>query len=114
MFRTGLITVVTLSLVLLTLSSYVVAQQKINLNTATAEQLETLPGIGPAKAQAIVKYRTDNGNFASIEDLKKVSGIGDKLFEQIKDQITVSEEGAAEKPAAEKPAPEGGAPQPAQ
>jgi len=62
---------------------------KVNINTATAAELETLPGIGPALAQRIVDYRTANGPFARVEDIKKVSGIGDKMFERIKDLITV-------------------------
>lgn len=103
-FRTLLITTVSLSLVILGLSSYLAAQEKININTASEVELQTLPGIGPAKAQAIVKYREENGNFATLEDLKKVSGIGDKIFDQINDQITVSEKAEAEEPAAEEPA----------
>jgi competence protein ComEA len=62
---------------------------KININTATLAELDTLPGIGPAIAQRIIDYRTQNGNFKTIEDLKKVRGIGDALFNQIKDLITV-------------------------
>jgi competence protein ComEA len=62
---------------------------KININTATAAELDQLPGIGPALAQRIIDYRTQNGPFKTIEDLKKVKGIGDALFEQIKDRITV-------------------------
>lgn len=62
---------------------------KVNVNTATVVELQTLPGIGPSLAQRIVDYRTAHGAFARVEDVKKVSGIGDKLFERIKDQITV-------------------------
>jgi competence protein ComEA len=62
---------------------------KINVNTATAAELEQLPGIGPVLAQRIVEYREANGPFQSIEDIKKVSGIGEAKFEQIKDLITV-------------------------
>ncbi|UJF28264.1 helix-hairpin-helix domain-containing protein [Planococcus sp. 107-1] len=62
----------------------------VNLNTATAEELMTLNGIGPSKAEAILSYRTENGNFQSIEDLTKVSGIGDKTFEKLKEAITVN------------------------
>lgn len=61
----------------------------ININTATPEELDELPGIGPAIAQRIVDYRTANGPFATIEEIKLVSGIGDKLFEKIKALITV-------------------------
>lgn len=63
--------------------------KKVNINTATAEQLETLDGIGPSKASAIVAYREENGPFSSIEELKNVSGIGEKSFEKIKNDISV-------------------------
>jgi competence protein ComEA len=62
---------------------------KININTATVEDLDKLPGIGPALAQRIVDYRKAYGPFKKIDDLKNVTGIGDKLFEQIKNLITV-------------------------
>lgn len=62
---------------------------KVNINTATLAELETLPGIGPTLAQRIIDYRTQNGNFRTIEDIKKVRGIGEVLFNQIKDWITV-------------------------
>lgn len=61
----------------------------INVNTATKEELMTLNGIGEAKAQSIIEYRTSNGNFNSIEDIKKVSGISDNLYEKIKEDITI-------------------------
>ena len=53
------------------------------------EELDQLPGIGPAIAKAIIDYRTQNGPFKTIEDINAVKGIGDALFEKIKDQITV-------------------------
>ena len=62
---------------------------KVNLNLATASDLETLPGIGPAKSAAILEYRETNGSFKSIEDLKSVSGIGDKTYEKLSSLITV-------------------------
>ena len=62
---------------------------KININTATKEQLMTLPGIGEVKAQAIIDYRTKNGPFKSIHDIVNVSGIGEKTFEKIENLITV-------------------------
>ncbi len=65
------------------------ATDKININTATLEQLDSLPGIGPSKAQAIIAYREKESIFTKPEDIKKVSGIGDKTYEQIKDMITV-------------------------
>lgn len=62
---------------------------KINLNQATVEQLETLPGIGPSKAEDILSYREEVGSFKAIEDLKEVSGIGEKTFEKLKNLISV-------------------------
>lgn len=63
--------------------------QKVNINTATKEELIKLSNIGESKAEKIIDYRTANGNFNSIEDIKKVSGIGDKLYDSIKENITV-------------------------
>lgn len=62
---------------------------QVNLNTATQAELETLPGIGPSKAIAIIEYRETTGKFQQIEDLKNISGIGDKTFEKLQDSITV-------------------------
>lgn len=62
---------------------------KININTATKEELMTLSGIGASKAESILKYRQEHGNFQSIEDLKKIEGIKDGVFNKIKDDITV-------------------------
>ena len=64
-------------------------KQTVNLNSATAGELETLPGVGPAKAEAIIEYRETNGPFNSIEDLKSISGIGDKTYEKLKEYISV-------------------------
>ena len=61
----------------------------LNLNTATAAELETLPGIGAVLAQWIVDYRTEHGPFLAVEDIMKVSGIGDKKYEAIESLITV-------------------------
>ncbi len=63
---------------------------KVNLNTATLTELESLPGIGPGLAQSILEYRASNGSFASIEEIQKVAGIGEKTYEQIKDHIAVN------------------------
>lgn len=59
----------------------------ININTASALQLQALPGIGESKANQIVSYREANGEFSSLEDIKKVSGIGDGIFNQINSLI---------------------------
>lgn len=61
----------------------------INLNTATAEQLKQLPGIGEAKAASILEYRQKIGHFTDIEEIMNVSGIGEAMFEKIKNKITV-------------------------
>ena len=61
---------------------------RININTASAAELAKLPGIGSAKAEAIVAFRSKEP-FGKPDDLRKVKGIGDKLYEQLKDQITV-------------------------
>jgi len=65
---------------------------KVNINTAPAAELETLPRIGPKVAQRIVDYRAQNGDFKRVEELMKVRGIGQKLFDLIKDRITVGPE----------------------
>jgi competence protein ComEA len=62
---------------------------KININSAGASELDTLPGIGPVLAQRIIDYRQAHGPFGQPEDVKKVSGIGDSIFERIRDLITV-------------------------
>ena len=62
---------------------------KVNINTASKEKLETLPGVGETTAQKIIDYREANGKFKTIEDIKNVSGIGDAKYESLKDKITV-------------------------
>lgn len=62
---------------------------KVNLNTADRDELMTLPGIGSAKADSIIDYRLEHGGFSTVEDIKKISGIKDSVFNKIKDRVTV-------------------------
>lgn len=64
------------------------AASPVDLNSADASTLEKLGGIGPVKAKAIVEHRTRNGPFKSVDDLRKVQGIGDETFESLKIQVT--------------------------
>lgn len=63
--------------------------QLVNINTSDQSQLETLPNIGPSKAQKIIAYRQEHGSFQTIEELQQVSGIGPKTFESLRNLITV-------------------------
>ena len=63
--------------------------KKVNINTASIEELDQLPGIGPSIAQRIVDYRTEHGKFKTIEEIQDVKGIGDAKYDEIKDNITV-------------------------
>lgn len=80
----------------------------VNINSASQKQLEELPGVGPAKAKAIIDYRKKHGPFKAVEDIKKVDGIGDATYEQIKGDLvtkgtTTGVGKAAEKKDAAKP-----------
>jgi competence protein ComEA len=70
----------------------------VDINSADAPALEEVKGIGPARAKAIVEYRKANGPFASVDDLTKVPGIGNKSINQLRDQLTVA--AAVKKPVA--------------
>lgn len=61
----------------------------VNLNSATLEELDALPGVGPVTAQSIIDWRTENGRFRSVDDLLEVSGIGDKTLADLRDLVTV-------------------------
>jgi competence protein ComEA len=63
--------------------------EKVNINTATIEQLQTLPGIGPAMAKSIVDYRSKVGKFTKPEELINVKGIGEKKYQKMKDRLIV-------------------------
>jgi competence protein ComEA len=70
-----------------TSNSQGISNNIVNINTATIEQLKTLNGVGDSKAKSIIEYREQNGGFKSKEDIKNVTGIGEKMFERIKEQI---------------------------
>ena len=70
-------------------SSSLITTDKVSINQATIEELMTLPGIGEAKAQAIINYREEVGSFQTIEELLEVEGIGESIFAQIKENITI-------------------------
>jgi len=70
-------------------TSTIQKNEKININTATKEELQTLPGIGPVTAERIIEFRESKGSFKKIEDIMNVPRIGPKMFEQIKDKIIV-------------------------
>lgn len=67
-------------------------EQKININTASLDELQKLPRVGPQVAQRIIDFRKEHGNFKKIEEIMKVRGIGEKTFNQLKDLIVVGAE----------------------
>ena len=69
--------------------------QVVNVNTATATQLEALPGIGPSMAQRIVSHREKNGPFKKLEDLMNIQGIGEKSFLKLRPMLTIGGQGDA-------------------
>lgn len=81
----------------------VIAQAAVNINTASKDELVALPGIGPAKAQAIVDYRKAHGPFKTVEDLKDVKGIGAKRFEKLKPDLAVTGPTSTKAQSASKP-----------
>lgn len=99
MFRTLAATILSLALMGSSIAAQAVASPTtqaekpgavVNLNTATASELEALPGIGPKMAQRIVEYREKNGVFKKVEDLMNVKGIGEKNFLKLKSNLTVA------------------------
>lgn len=76
------------------------ANAAVNINTATQAELQSLSGIGPVKAQAIIDYRKKNGAFKSVDDLEKVDGIGTATMTNLKKQVTVSGKSSTATPTA--------------
>jgi competence protein ComEA len=91
MIRRAFVGVFAVVLMVAALAAHAAGAEKapININTATAAELTTIQGIGPAKAQSIIDYREKNGTFKTVEDLKLVRGIGDKMLEQLRPQVTI-------------------------
>lgn len=86
-----------LSLILALLASLNLAFAAVNINTATQDELDAVKGIGPGKAKAIIDYRTKNGPYKSVDDLKGVKGFGEKSLAKLRGELTVS--GATSVPA---------------
>lgn len=94
-----------LTLAGLLLAGDVVAQEKVDLNTATMEQLDALPGIGPTKAQAILDSRQKDGPFKSVQELERVKGIGASTVSKLAGRVTVSTKPAPSAVPSDTPAP---------
>ncbi|BEV73340.1 MULTISPECIES: ComEA family DNA-binding protein [unclassified Paludibacterium] len=77
-----------LSFFLMCLSALALAA--VNINTASRQELETLQGVGPAKARAIIEFREKHGPFAAVQDLRRVPGFGDKTVRKLADKLSVS------------------------
>ena len=92
-FTTASVAAALLGLLLLAPMPASAESAPVNINTASASELAALQGIGPAKAQAIVEHREKNGQFKSVDDLKLVRGIGDKMLEQLRPHVTVDGKG---------------------
>ena len=71
-------------------TSFAFAADKIDLNTATSEELQMLSGVGPATADAIIEYRDAHGEFKTVDELTNVKGIGDKKLQQLSEELIVS------------------------
>ncbi len=85
-------TIVITSLLFSLFTAPAVLAEMVNINTADVAALDSLDGIGEKKAEAIVAYRTEHGEFKTLEDLKEVSGIGDKMFDKIKAEISLTDD----------------------
>lgn len=85
------------TLALALLASIGTAFAAVNLNTATQAELDTVKGIGPGKAKAIVEYRDKNGPFKSVDDLNQVKGFGQKSIDKLRAELTVGDGGGAKK-----------------
>jgi competence protein ComEA len=77
--------------IMLCLASISLAFAAVNINTATVDELDAVKGIGPSKAKAIVDYRSKNGQFKSLDDLKEVKGFGEKSIARLRGELTVSD-----------------------
>ncbi len=79
------------------------AGEVVNLNAASVEQLQTLPGIGPGRAEAIVRYRQQHGQFATVDELDRVPGIGPALIQRLHDRVSVAAAPVAQIPGVASP-----------